>query len=372
MKKIIHLVAAALCVTAFTAQAQLDSTSDAWLDLSSGLPHIVTKPGFSHRVGIGTQNPNAKLHITQIDYAEKGLKVKRGLVFGEGATGDLVDVSHDYDLSGSTVNSPDFIVNGEGKIGLGTRGQTAWLHQLKPTYQSSSSLDRYLVRVESATDDYTAFGINEGGLTHVGEVWNDAMVTQSTRSLFEVWSTDNTAIDMNANYLVSFWNRAGDGRALRVKGGWAHASNDTPIFQVESNGNYDENVRFRILANGKVAVGDLNMNLPNGYRLFVDDGIITERLRVAVTNSSDWADYVFEDDYELRPISEVAAFIEEHKHLPGIPSAESVVASGIDVAKMDAALLQKIEELTLYMVQLEAQNQLFAQELELLKNDLKK
>lgn len=80
-----------------------------------------------------------------------------------------------------------------------------------------------------------------------------------------------------------------------------------------------------------------------------------------------WADFVFEDTYKLKPLSEVETFIKENKHLPEVPSETEVLDKGIDVAKMDALLLQKIEELTLYMIELKKENQEMKSEIELLK-----
>jgi hypothetical protein len=91
-------------------------------------------------------------------------------------------------------------------------------------------------------------------------------------------------------------------------------------------------------------------------------------VKVAVKNASDWSAYVFEKGYKLAPLAEVARFIEANKHLPGVPSAAEVVEQGVDVAKMDAKLLEKIEELTLYSIQ--QQTTIEKQQAEL--NDLKK
>lgn len=89
---------------------------------------------------------------------------------------------------------------------------------------------------------------------------------------------------------------------------------------------------------------------PSGnYKLFVREGIRTEAIRVDVATNI-WSDYVFEKDYKLRSLSEVESFIKNKKHLPGIPSAAEVVNTGIDLAEMDAKLLSKIEELTLYLI----------------------
>ncbi|HAA16964.1 MAG TPA: hypothetical protein DCE41_36735, partial [Cytophagales bacterium] len=70
-----------------------------------------------------------------------------------------------------------------------------------------------------------------------------------------------------------------------------------------------------------------------------------------------WADYVFAPSYRLRPLSEVAAFIEENQHLPEVPSAEEVAETGYDQVALNATLLQKIEELTLYVIELKEENE---------------
>ncbi|GAB3882649.1 TMF family protein [Spirosoma agri] len=93
------------------------------------------------------------------------------------------------------------------------------------------------------------------------------------------------------------------------------------------------------------------------YNLFVSKGILTEKVKVAVKNTSDWSDYVFDKNYRLKSLAEVGAYIQTNKHLPGVPSAAEVVEKGIDIAKMDAKLLEKIEELTLYSIQLEKESQ---------------
>jgi hypothetical protein len=64
-----------------------------------------------------------------------------------------------------------------------------------------------------------------------------------------------------------------------------------------------------------------------------------------------WSDFVFSENYKLPSLSEVKAHIEEHKTLPDIPSEAEVKENGIDVGAMQAKLLQKIEELTLYTIQ---------------------
>jgi len=63
-----------------------------------------------------------------------------------------------------------------------------------------------------------------------------------------------------------------------------------------------------------------------------------------------WSDFVFEENYYLRSIDEVETYITENGHLPDVPSADEVEENGINVGEMNALLLQKIEELTLYLI----------------------
>ena len=107
---------------------------------------------------------------------------------------------------------------------------------------------------------------------------------------------------------------------------------------------------------GGVIIGADVSRTPVGYKLYVADGILTEKVKVAVKNTSDWSDRVFEPGYRLRELQEVERYVKANHHLPGVPSAKKVVVEGIDIAKMDANLLEKIEELTLYTIQLEKVN----------------
>ena len=93
-------------------------------------------------------------------------------------------------------------------------------------------------------------------------------------------------------------------------------------------------------------------NLPAGYKLFVEDGIITEKLKVAPKPTADWSwpDYVFSKGYKLNTLDSVENYISKNSHLPDVPSAKEIGTNGFDVAEMDAKLLRKVEELTLYVI----------------------
>jgi hypothetical protein len=102
---------------------------------------------------------------------------------------------------------------------------------------------------------------------------------------------------------------------------------------------------------GRVKIGDVNTQI-DGYKLYVEQGILTEKVKVAVKTSQDWYDHVFDKNYALMPLNKLDEYIKTNKHLPGIQTTEQVMAEGLDLGKMNALLLKKIEELTLYTIEL--------------------
>lgn len=88
------------------------------------------------------------------------------------------------------------------------------------------------------------------------------------------------------------------------------------------------------------------------YGLLVKGGILTEKVKVALSSSADWADYVFSSKYELMSLEDVESFISKNKHLPNIPSASEMAENGLDVSQTSKMFMEKIEELTLYIIEL--------------------
>ena len=103
---------------------------------------------------------------------------------------------------------------------------------------------------------------------------------------------------------------------------------------------------------------------PSGYTLAVTGKVICEELKIQATP---WADYVFQSDYKLKSFDELRSFIQTNHHLPGIPDAKTVEENGIELGDMQIRMMEKIEELTLYILQLEEKQVSLQHEIDLLK-----
>lgn len=123
-----------------------------------------------------------------------------------------------------------------------------------------------------------------------------------------------------------------------------------------------------LLAMDGDAVGIGTGSIPTGYLLAVAGKAIMEEVKVEV--SGNWPDYVFAEDYNLKSLEETETFIKENNRLPDMPSAEEVAENGIALGEMNRLLLEKVEELTLHLIQLEKGNKNLKTENEFVKSQL--
>lgn len=119
--------------------------------------------------------------------------------------------------------------------------------------------------------------------------------------------------------------------------------------------------------NGRVGIG--TMDVPAGYKLGVDGKLIAEEVRVEMAGdgAGEWPDYVFQKDYPLLPLSELEKTIYQKGHLPGIPSAADVEKEGIELGDMNRRLLKKVEELTLYIIEMKKEHENLKKRIEVLE-----
>lgn len=102
-------------------------------------------------------------------------------------------------------------------------------------------------------------------------------------------------------------------------------------------------------ASGIVSIGTTTS--PTGFKLAVGGKIIAEEIVVKL--QSNWPDYVFKSSYDLMTFDDLRRYIQKYSHLPNVPAAEEVAEKGISLGEMNSILLKKIEEQTLYILQLE-------------------
>lgn len=249
------------------------------------------------------------------------------------AAGSAKDPAHDFKYDDGTANTSIMTLYKDGHVGIGT---------------TASPLGQFFV------NGWT--GIN-GSLYFEKSTSNRSIYGQSDDNLALF---ANTGFSDGGGIALGADNSTGvNSGIVRVVAGGSKSSLSTTspetAFDILL---YDQNNYSGLVSvykNGKVLIGDQTglINTTSDYRLYVETGIITEKLKVAIasTTNNAWADYVFEDNYELKSLNEVENYITTNKHLPDVPSAKEVSENGIDVASMDATLLRKIEELTLYVIE---------------------
>jgi hypothetical protein len=167
-------------------------------------------------------------------------------------------------------------------------------------------------------------------ITGLGELSTNVALTTSGTYTFRLTATDNVGLSAFDDVVIIVNPVPPSG------GAWA-STTGTSVHQYNTN-------------NGAIILGAQNLPAAaeNGTKLVVNGNLLAQK--VTVTQGT-WADFVFEKDYRILPLKNLQKFIDKNKHLPGVPSARQAINKPLDVAKTQALLLQKIEELTLYTLE---------------------
>ena len=223
---------------------------------------------------------------------------------------------------------------------------------------STNSTGRFIVRTGGtnnlivASDGKTGLGVDDPqAKLHInsGASTEALRITGNTNSIirFMTGATEKSYIYAAGNDLNI--STVQPGGLLRLNGelyvdksnGRVGVGTVTPDQKLHVNGNG--------IVSGNLRVG--SVPVPSGYKLAIEGKVICEEVRVKLA-SSGWPDYVFSNNYRLSPLWEVEKFIKKNKHLPNIPSADEVEKEGIAVGDMQKKMMEKIEELTLYIIEL--------------------
>ncbi len=310
----------------------------------------------SGRIAIGDFNTNAKATFRN-----------RLSAFG---TEDIAVYGVDQTISGATTT-----IHAYGNLGYNTTGM---LFFDAPVSHSGvwgnasttvSSAGVYANNVSTGTSNYGVVAKSTGaGSTNYG-IWAKAsdattnyagffegeLVVEGDAQILTVQGTD-PYIQMVSGAEDVGYLRA-DGEDLMVA---LNAANDDGKLILRTNAVN----RMYINDNGDIVMGSSTVLPKSGYKLSVDGKVVCEELLVQL---SPWPDYVFKPDYKLASLLEVEQFIQKNSHLPGIPSAAEVESEGLNVGQMQKLMMEKIEELTLYMIDLKKENDFLKAEIEALK-----
>jgi hypothetical protein len=316
--------------------------------------------------------------------------------------------------NGSTITE-SFKVYGDGRtmMGITNNGPSALLHLFTPNSTAAALFIEHngtgtpgtgqLTRVKNANskaivvesnngeNNFEGFKVYGDGRTKIGITNTDAQallhlytdpapgygynlfIEENSTSGFGIGQTtrvknNNTkaiTVENNVGTIYEPFKVLGDGRVIASM----KDNSATALLIQNSSGNptYDA---FKVSATGKTQIGDHPSNTHPDAMLAVKGKIVCSDFYVT-SAATDWADFVFANNYRLRDLLEVKRFYIENKHLPDVPTAEEIKEKGINLGQMSVIQMQKIEELTIYMVQMKEEIEQLKSENTLLKSKLK-
>ena len=371
-------------------------TTLALLLLTKGMGQVTwsgTTPGNIHytlgNVGIGTANPQALLDVSgQLRLGKTGLggridfaRPEDGSIQGSlGWSSDGIFRQY-FAGGGSSYRIASYLNNqvkdlvtvlNNGNVGIGTSTP-------RGVFDAGSPGDIYLVNDPNSGDG--AQSIFLPGHIYIAPHGNSNISYLQARRQDNSGSTSLRIRTWNAGNLIDAMHVASDGKV------GIGTTAPQALLHINSSQVYPRYLIQSTNPNGKpgYTINEINGNegwtwhydMPGGFTGFFKGGfgntmvisnsgnvgigteIPTSKLTVAgdihsrkvkVTISAG-ADFVFEDDYDLKKLDDLQKFIQQHKHLPEIPSAKEMVSNGVELGEMNIKLLQKIEELTLYILE---------------------
>ncbi len=235
------------------------------------------------------------------------------------------------------------ILEGEtGRIGIGTTDPTALLHvagDFRSTQVYTNTTYSELVNVGSLLTSENVIT----DIFRLNSVGTDGFVLTSDEGGNANWSNDISIARLKTHDFVLNSNPAEGYVLTSDEEGIASWRDITSIPGLWTKSETNDDI-YRI--NGNVGIGtDVSFA---DYKLAVNGKIISEE--ITVKYYADWPDYVFNTEYKLRGLEETEQIIKEISRLPDVPSAKEVMENGINLGEMNALLLKKIEELTLYTI----------------------
>ncbi len=318
--------------------------------------------GADGKVGIGTTNPAHLLHINGGDLF---VQSSSGLIrFGyQGSnewqmatTGGGADLRWYTTPDGGTTITPRHYFSQNGNMGVGGfSGPGVPLGRLDVigagatsgtnTFLLRNNLGDTLLRMRD--DGRIGIGYNGssyGRTLNMGGTGINFYTANEAAFGGAVFPTDTSLV---------IWSNSGANNYLVLQPSWGN----TGI------GTYSPNAKLHI--NGTQLIGSTSDRIAAGYNLSVHGKIIAEEVKVQLYAA--WPDYVFSNNYKLMPLEQLEQSINTNKHLPNIPAAAEVEKNGIMLGDMNRRLMEKVEELTLYIIDLNKKNNVLAEKVQKLE-----
>lgn len=328
----------------------------------------------SGNVGIGTSSPSTKLHVNgKLTLSDQLLITKTADNSGIPAylsgfsTGSILD----YTITGA-ISTANYHTAQRNLLSFAGYGQTVSAYTSAVTksdmyisnVNASLPTGHYFLGLDNTVTVTGTSNIGNSGIAAIrtgGHIDGTATVSKFYGLIIDQINGTGTA-DKYGIYQV-------EAAARNYFSGKVTIGTTTDAgYKLDVNGSTRLNNSLVVNTDGTVALGTVT-TYPSGYKLAVAGNIMAEKVRVKL-QSSGWPDYVFDKKYKLPTLREIELFIQQHQHLPGVPSAAEVEKEGIDLGDNQAVLLKKIEELTLHLIELSKKVDQLSEENKVMKKQL--
>ncbi len=325
---------------------------------------LITIPSHAQNVGIGTTTPLDKLTVQSIPNSygitHTDGTIKLSTFVGGSTGGGWIGTQSNHPFSFFTNNGSAIMTLTEsGNVGIGNNSP---VDKFNVTTGIGFGIS-HTVGAQSFSTYIDAVGVMVGSKNtapfHLFVGSSGPTLTILANKFVGIGNTNPTEpLNLSTNFGYGFSHSAG-GQAFATfidpSGVFAGSKVNAPFhLYVGTNG-----PNMTILANGNIGIGT---TVPT-YKLSVNGNIRSKEVVV----ETGWADYVFGKEYRLLPLEELKQFIDQHKHLPNIPSAKEIEEKGLNVGDVQKRMMEKIEELTLYLLEANSQIRQLQIEMESLK-----